>query len=218
MQKHKGHRMAINLYKQSTIQLVFRWTDKWVAVLPSWKNLKSTQYICIKEQTGALNRPLKNVTVWKVWELNLEQKTAETVPLFVVIIGYMFGPKHCRLNSYECVTFGRHQNFEVPKPSLTRVCLFFFSPKPRHAVKLLSVLKYMAHRTGPDSFFSFPGKNAAVSSSQPPPPPPTHAKQHKIKILRTANINAHQDWIECPTKQLPLESASTILLLNTMQK
>ncbi|KAF3852485.1 hypothetical protein F7725_005840 [Dissostichus mawsoni] len=29
---------------------------------------------------------------------------------------------------------------------------------PRHAVKLLSVLKYMAHRNGPDSFFSFPGR------------------------------------------------------------
>uniref|UniRef100_A0A3Q3MW59 Neurobeachin n=1 Tax=Labrus bergylta TaxID=56723 RepID=A0A3Q3MW59_9LABR len=34
---------------------------------------------------------------------------------------------------------------------------------PRHAVKLLSVLKYMAHRSGPDSFFSFPGKNAAIA-------------------------------------------------------
>ncbi|CAF93903.1 unnamed protein product, partial [Tetraodon nigroviridis] len=32
---------------------------------------------------------------------------------------------------------------------------------PRHAVKLLSVLRYMAQRTGPDSFFSFTGKNAA---------------------------------------------------------
>nr|XP_046271216.1 lipopolysaccharide-responsive and beige-like anchor protein isoform X4 [Scatophagus argus] len=38
---------------------------------------------------------------------------------------------------------------------------------PRHAVKLLSVLKYMAHRTGPDSFFSFPGKNAAAIALPP---------------------------------------------------
>uniref|UniRef100_A0A671UAJ2 Neurobeachin n=1 Tax=Sparus aurata TaxID=8175 RepID=A0A671UAJ2_SPAAU len=38
---------------------------------------------------------------------------------------------------------------------------------PHHAVKLLSVLKYMAHRTGPDSFFSFPGKNAAAIALPP---------------------------------------------------
>ncbi|XP_074485550.1 lipopolysaccharide-responsive and beige-like anchor protein isoform X19 [Sebastes fasciatus] len=38
---------------------------------------------------------------------------------------------------------------------------------PRHAVKLLSVLKYMAHRNGPDSFFSFPGKNAAAIALPP---------------------------------------------------
>uniref|UniRef100_A0A674MXB1 LPS responsive beige-like anchor protein n=1 Tax=Takifugu rubripes TaxID=31033 RepID=A0A674MXB1_TAKRU len=38
---------------------------------------------------------------------------------------------------------------------------------PRHAVKLLSVLKYMAHRTGPDSFFSFTGKNAAAIALPP---------------------------------------------------
>uniref|UniRef100_A0A4W6EPP6 Neurobeachin n=1 Tax=Lates calcarifer TaxID=8187 RepID=A0A4W6EPP6_LATCA len=38
---------------------------------------------------------------------------------------------------------------------------------PHHAVKLLSVLKYMAHRNGPDSFFSFPGKNAAAIALPP---------------------------------------------------
>ncbi|XP_077379814.1 lipopolysaccharide-responsive and beige-like anchor protein isoform X5 [Festucalex cinctus] len=38
---------------------------------------------------------------------------------------------------------------------------------PRHAVKLLSVLKYMAQRSGPDSFFSFPGKNAAAIALPP---------------------------------------------------
>lgn len=38
----------------------------------------------------------------------------------------------------------------------------FLSFKPPHAVKLLSVLKSMAQRNGPDSFFSFPGKSAAV--------------------------------------------------------
>lgn len=47
----------------------------------------------------------------------------------------------------------------------TKTCfLVFLCCQPRHAVKLLSVLKYMAHRYGPDSFFSFPGKNAAVST------------------------------------------------------
>uniref|UniRef100_A0A6Q2XWY8 LPS-responsive vesicle trafficking, beach and anchor containing n=1 Tax=Esox lucius TaxID=8010 RepID=A0A6Q2XWY8_ESOLU len=34
---------------------------------------------------------------------------------------------------------------------------------PPHAVKLLSVLKSMAHSSGPDSFFSFPGKSAAIA-------------------------------------------------------
>uniref|UniRef100_A0A672GI08 Neurobeachin n=1 Tax=Salarias fasciatus TaxID=181472 RepID=A0A672GI08_SALFA len=38
---------------------------------------------------------------------------------------------------------------------------------PRHAVKLLSVLKYMAHRNGPESFFSFPGKNTAAIALPP---------------------------------------------------
>ncbi|XP_028289645.1 lipopolysaccharide-responsive and beige-like anchor protein isoform X2 [Gouania willdenowi] len=38
---------------------------------------------------------------------------------------------------------------------------------PCHAVKLLSMLKYMAYRNGPDSFFSFPGKNAAAIALPP---------------------------------------------------
>ncbi|XP_046901168.1 LOW QUALITY PROTEIN: lipopolysaccharide-responsive and beige-like anchor protein [Hypomesus transpacificus] len=38
---------------------------------------------------------------------------------------------------------------------------------PPHAVKLLSVLKSMAHRNGPDSFFSFPGKSAAAIALPP---------------------------------------------------
>uniref|UniRef100_A0A8C7Q9W0 LPS responsive beige-like anchor protein n=1 Tax=Oncorhynchus mykiss TaxID=8022 RepID=A0A8C7Q9W0_ONCMY len=38
---------------------------------------------------------------------------------------------------------------------------------PPHAVKLLSVLRSMAHRNGPDSFFSFPGKSAAAIALPP---------------------------------------------------
>ncbi|KAJ8000657.1 hypothetical protein DPEC_G00182640 [Dallia pectoralis] len=38
---------------------------------------------------------------------------------------------------------------------------------PPHAVKLLSVLKSMAHHNGPDSFFSFPGKSAAAVALPP---------------------------------------------------
>ncbi|KAG1956809.1 lipopolysaccharide-responsive and beige-like anchor protein [Pimephales promelas] len=38
---------------------------------------------------------------------------------------------------------------------------------PSHAVKLLSVLKSMAQRNGPDSFFSFPGKSAAAIALPP---------------------------------------------------
>ncbi|KAI5607332.1 lipopolysaccharide-responsive and beige-like anchor protein isoform X7 [Silurus asotus] len=38
---------------------------------------------------------------------------------------------------------------------------------PPHAVKLLSVLKSMAHYSGPDSFFTFPGKSAAAIALPP---------------------------------------------------
>ncbi|GAA6083349.1 lipopolysaccharide-responsive and beige-like anchor protein, partial [Tachysurus ichikawai] len=38
---------------------------------------------------------------------------------------------------------------------------------PPHAVKLLSVLKFMAHRSGPDTFFTFPGKSAAAIALPP---------------------------------------------------
>ena len=40
------------------------------------------------------------------------------------------------------------------------VCLF----QPRHSVKLISVLKQMPQRHGPDEFFSFPGKKGSVST------------------------------------------------------
>uniref|UniRef100_A0A8C4RYR9 LPS responsive beige-like anchor protein n=1 Tax=Erpetoichthys calabaricus TaxID=27687 RepID=A0A8C4RYR9_ERPCA len=38
---------------------------------------------------------------------------------------------------------------------------------PPHAVKLLSVLKHMPHKNGPDSFFSFPGRSAAAIALPP---------------------------------------------------
>ncbi|XP_033890048.3 lipopolysaccharide-responsive and beige-like anchor protein isoform X3 [Acipenser ruthenus] len=38
---------------------------------------------------------------------------------------------------------------------------------PPHAVKLLSVLKHMPQKNGPDSFFSFPGKRAAAIALPP---------------------------------------------------
>ncbi|KAG7314175.1 hypothetical protein KOW79_022671 [Hemibagrus wyckioides] len=38
---------------------------------------------------------------------------------------------------------------------------------PPHAVKLLSVLKSMAHHSGPDAFFTFPGKSAAAIALPP---------------------------------------------------
>jgi len=34
--------------------------------------------------------------------------------------------------------------------------------QPPHAGKLLSVLKHMPQKYGPDAFFNFPGKSAAV--------------------------------------------------------
>lgn len=35
--------------------------------------------------------------------------------------------------------------------------------QPKNAVKMLSVLNQMPQRHGPDAFFSFPGRSAAVS-------------------------------------------------------
>lgn len=40
---------------------------------------------------------------------------------------------------------------------------FVFLLQPRHAIKLLSVLNQMPQRHGPDTFFNFPGRSAAVS-------------------------------------------------------
>lgn len=40
---------------------------------------------------------------------------------------------------------------------------FFVSPQPRHSAKLLTVLRQMPHRNGPDVFFSFPGRKGSVS-------------------------------------------------------
>lgn len=47
-------------------------------------------------------------------------------------------------------------------PVLFCPSLFFFL-QPRHAIKLLSVLNQMPQRHGPDTFFNFPGRSAAVS-------------------------------------------------------
>ncbi len=77
-----------------------------------------------------------------------------TLPLFCYVIYVGSRNKMVHLKG-----FFQINEFELKWSS----CVFLFFLQPRHAVKLLSVLKYMAHRTGPDSFFSFPGKNAAVS-------------------------------------------------------
>lgn len=37
--------------------------------------------------------------------------------------------------------------------------------QPQHSAKLLTVLRQMPHRNGPDVFFSFPGRKGSVSSS-----------------------------------------------------
>ena len=39
----------------------------------------------------------------------------------------------------------------------------FLHFQPRHSAKLLTVLRQMPQRTGPDVFFSFPGKKGSVS-------------------------------------------------------
>lgn len=38
-----------------------------------------------------------------------------------------------------------------------------FVLQPRHSAKLLTVLRQMPHRNGPDVFFSFPGRKGSVS-------------------------------------------------------
>ncbi|CAJ0926627.1 unnamed protein product [Ranitomeya imitator] len=47
----------------------------------------------------------------------------------------------------------------------TLAAAIYFIMYPPHAVKLLSVLKHMPQKTGPDAFFNFPGKSAAVRVS-----------------------------------------------------
>lgn len=42
--------------------------------------------------------------------------------------------------------------------------------QPRHSAKLLNVLRQMPQRTGPDVFFSFPGRKGSVSTPYATPP------------------------------------------------
>ncbi|XP_016339996.1 golgin subfamily A member 2 [Sinocyclocheilus anshuiensis] len=53
---------------------------------------------------------------------------------------------------------------------------------PPHAVKLLSVLKCMAQRNGPDSFFSFPGKSAACG-------PESHMSVCYMNMVCVSNVS-----------------------------
>lgn len=46
---------------------------------------------------------------------------------------------------------------------LILLLLFFSSVQPKYGVKMLSVLNQMPQRHGPDAFFNFPGRSAAVS-------------------------------------------------------
>lgn len=41
--------------------------------------------------------------------------------------------------------------------------IYIYFLQPRHSAKLLNVLRQMPQRTGPDVFFSFPGRKGSVS-------------------------------------------------------
>ncbi|KAG5286169.1 hypothetical protein AALO_G00011740 [Alosa alosa] len=73
---------------------------------------------------------------------------------------------------------------------------------PPHAVKLLSVLKSMAHRNGPDSFFSFPGKSAAAIALPPIAKWPyqngfTFHTWLRVDPLNNINVDKDKPYLYC---------------------
>ncbi|XP_031416111.1 lipopolysaccharide-responsive and beige-like anchor protein isoform X3 [Clupea harengus] len=73
---------------------------------------------------------------------------------------------------------------------------------PPHAVKLLSVLKSMAHRNGPDSFFSFPGKSAAAIALPPIAKWPyqngfTFHTWIRVDPLNNINVDKDKPYLYC---------------------
>ncbi|KAL2098285.1 hypothetical protein ACEWY4_007492 [Coilia grayii] len=73
---------------------------------------------------------------------------------------------------------------------------------PPHAVKLLSVLKSMAHRVGPDSFFSFPGKSAAAIALPPIAKWPyqngfTFHTWLRVDPLNNINVDKDKPYLYC---------------------
>ncbi|XP_030643537.1 lipopolysaccharide-responsive and beige-like anchor protein [Chanos chanos] len=73
---------------------------------------------------------------------------------------------------------------------------------PPHAVKLLSVLKSMAHRNGPDAFFSFPGKSAAAVALPPIAKWPyqngfTFHTWLRLDPLNNLNVDKDKPYIYC---------------------
>lgn len=53
--------------------------------------------------------------------------------------------------------------FPIPNPSGSSATCCSIVFQPRHSAKLLNVLRQMPQRTGPDVFFSFPGRKGSVS-------------------------------------------------------
>lgn len=85
-----------------------------------------------------------------------------------------------KLNRGACLARGLRLSLQFPQRAVTLMCLLFCCPlitecsnwprmlilscvQPKHAVKMLSVLNQTPQRHGPDAFFSFPGRSAAVS-------------------------------------------------------
>ncbi|KAG5848455.1 hypothetical protein ANANG_G00098630 [Anguilla anguilla] len=73
---------------------------------------------------------------------------------------------------------------------------------PPHAVKLLSVLNCIAHRNGPDAFFSFPGKSAAAIALPPIAKWPylngfTFQTWMRLDPLNTMNLENDKPYLYC---------------------
>lgn len=85
---------------------------------------------------------------WRVIDPVLEMWCHTMFFIRVCDCGHLSRKSHFLLSSY-------------PSCPLLSFLLSFL--QPRHAIKLLSVLNQMPQRHGPDTFFNFPGRSAAVS-------------------------------------------------------
>lgn len=63
---------------------------------------------------------------------------------------------------------------------------FFSTSQPRHSAKLLTVLRQMPHRNGPDVFFSFPGRKGSVSLFN---------SKHTLNFILSVRLPGQTIWV-----------------------